>query len=72
MDRLGYYEVAEGPLAAIAREKQIKGWLRARKVTLIEAANPDWADLVNTLRPPTTQILRSGDSAQNDWLQRRA
>ena len=49
VNRLVYYEVAEDPLAAIEREKQIKGWLRARKVTLIEAANPDWADLVNTL-----------------------
>lgn len=30
---------------AIAREKQIKGWVRARKVALIEAANPEWRDL---------------------------
>ncbi len=30
---------------AIAREKQIKGWLRYRKVALIEAQNPAWADL---------------------------
>jgi predicted GIY-YIG superfamily endonuclease len=30
---------------AIAREKQIKGGSRARKLALIEAANPDWDDL---------------------------
>ncbi len=30
---------------AIAREKQIKGWLRCKKVALIEARNPGWADL---------------------------
>ncbi len=30
---------------AIAREKQLKGWNRAWKVRLIEASNPDWADL---------------------------
>jgi putative endonuclease len=30
---------------AIAREKQIKGWRRARKVALIEAMNPKWQDL---------------------------
>ena len=30
---------------AIAREKQIKGWNRAKKVALIEASNPLWADL---------------------------
>jgi putative endonuclease len=31
--------------AAIAREKQIKGWTRAKKIALIEAANPAWRDL---------------------------
>lgn len=30
---------------AIAREKEIKGWLRAKKVALIEAQNPRWRDL---------------------------
>jgi len=27
------------------REKQIKGWLRAKKIKIIEEANPDWLDL---------------------------
>ena len=31
--------------ASIAREKQIKGWRRSKKVALIEASNPDWKDL---------------------------
>jgi putative endonuclease len=31
--------------AAIQREKQIKGWLRKKKIALIEAANPQWKDL---------------------------
>src|SRR6266508_3806619 len=31
--------------AAIAREKQIKGWRRERKIALIETMNPKWADL---------------------------
>lgn len=31
--------------SAIAREKRIKGWVRAKKVALIEAANPQWRDL---------------------------
>lgn len=31
--------------AAIAREKQLKGWLRARKIALIESQNPDWKDM---------------------------
>jgi predicted GIY-YIG superfamily endonuclease len=34
---------------AIAREKQIKGGSRARKIALIEALNPDWKDLYASL-----------------------
>lgn len=34
---------------AIAREKQIKGWSRARKLALIDAVNPEWKDLADTL-----------------------
>ena len=30
---------------AIAREKQIKGWLRVKKIALIESTNPEWNDL---------------------------
>ncbi len=30
---------------AIAREKQIKGWLRSRKIDLVESVNPHWTDL---------------------------
>jgi putative endonuclease len=43
--RLVYYEVADNPLAAIAREKQIKSWTRAKRVALVERANPGWRDL---------------------------
>ncbi len=45
IDRLVYFEVGEGAEGAIAREKQIKGWSRAKKVALIETANQCWADL---------------------------
>jgi putative endonuclease len=34
-----------GPGNAIAREKQLKGWIRAKKIALIEKANPAWSDL---------------------------
>jgi predicted GIY-YIG superfamily endonuclease len=34
---------------AIAREKQIKGGSRAKKIALIEAMNPDWRDLYMSL-----------------------
>jgi putative endonuclease len=45
IDRLVYYEATSDIEAAIAREKQIKGWRRSKKVALIEAANPKWEDL---------------------------
>ena len=34
-----------GPDGAIAREKQLKGWLRAKRIALIEKGNPTWNDL---------------------------
>jgi len=43
--RLVYFERFQYVTNAIAREKQIKGWLRARKVELIERMNPAWEDL---------------------------
>ena len=43
--RLVYFEETTDVYAAIAREKQIKGWLRAKKMTLIESVNPEWRDL---------------------------
>ncbi len=47
---LVWYEHYERMDEAIAREKQLKGGSRARKLTLIEAANPEWRDLYNDLR----------------------
>ena len=43
--RLVYCETTGDVLAAIRREKQIKGWTRQRKLELIEALNRDWNDL---------------------------
>ena len=43
--RLVHVEAITSPRDAIAREKQIKGWIRAKKVALIEASNPNWDDL---------------------------
>jgi putative endonuclease len=39
------FEETSDVMAAIAREKQIKGWLRQKKIDLIEAMNPEWRDL---------------------------
>jgi putative endonuclease len=43
--RLVYAEEHADVRGAIRREKQIKGWKRARKVALVEAENADWRDL---------------------------
>lgn len=45
VDRLVYFETFKYVGNAIAREKQLKGWRRARKIQLIESANPSWRDL---------------------------
>jgi putative endonuclease len=45
INRLVYYEEINDILAAIAREKQIKGWLRDKKIALIESINSEWKDL---------------------------
>jgi len=45
VSELVYFEATPDVKAAIAREKQIKGWTRAKKVALIESTNPRWQDL---------------------------
>ncbi len=45
LTRLVYCEVFSDVREAIAREKQIKGWLRVKKIALIESMNPKWDDL---------------------------
>src|ERR1700680_1095409 len=45
IDRLVYFERFRDIRAAIAREKQIKGLLRAKKSALIVSINPEWKDL---------------------------
>ena len=47
LDRLLYYEVTDDVSSAIAREKQIKGWRRSKKVALVESRNPRWRDLAS-------------------------
>ena len=45
VDKLVYYEVFDDPYNAISREKQLKGWLRNKKIELINSFNPLWKDL---------------------------
>ncbi len=44
IDRIVYHETFNDIHQAIAREKQIKGWRRSKKVALIESVNPNWMD----------------------------
>jgi len=45
VDRLVHFEPFQDIVAAIEREKQLKGWTRGKKVALIERGNHDWRDL---------------------------
>ncbi len=59
---LVYYEQFFYPDAAIAREKEIKGWRRSKKIKFIESMNPRWEDLAkdwgNEFKPNTTAVER--------------
>ncbi len=45
VSKLVFYDICEDIEGAILREKQIKGWLRRKKIALIESMNPEWKDL---------------------------
>jgi putative endonuclease len=49
INQLIYYEQTEDVYSAIAREKQLKGWTRKKKIQLIEKENTDWLDLYDEL-----------------------
>jgi putative endonuclease len=51
--RLVYFEKFTDIRAAIAREKQVKGWRRQKKDKLVEAMNPGWKDLAADWFPDT-------------------
>jgi len=44
---LVYFEETADCFSALKREKQLKGWLRQKKIKLIENDNPKWKDLSN-------------------------
>ncbi len=45
LNKLVYFEEFNNVNDAIAAEKKIKGWLRIKKIKLIESVNPEWKDL---------------------------
>ncbi|MGA3126869.1 MAG: GIY-YIG nuclease family protein [Candidatus Korobacteraceae bacterium] len=66
VDRLLYFERFDDVRDAINRKKQLKGWMRAKKIALIETQNPKWEDLSREWyasdRGPSTSLR----SAQDD------
>ena len=51
ISRLVYFECTANVMGAIAREKQIKAWRRAKRVALVERSNPAWDDLAPAWLP---------------------
>ena len=77
--RLVYFEITNDVRAAIAREKQIKGWRRRKKLATIESMNPAWDDLSQEWfgrddspekgRGPTAQRCHSERSEESGRVQ---
>ena len=63
ISKLVYVEMHNDQRNAIAREKQLKGWKRSKKIYLIEQTNPQWQDLMKV--DPSTS-LRMTVTDQND------
>jgi putative endonuclease len=51
VERLLYFASYDDVHKAIAREKQLKGWSRRKKIALIESRNPHWVDLAKEWYP---------------------
>jgi putative endonuclease len=76
LTRLVYSEMFCYPDAAIAREKEIKSWVRSKKIRFIESTNPHWHDLaaewedlykpVDRTPANPRQILRGLTATQDD------
>ena len=65
--RLVYFEVFGDIRDAIKREKQIKYWMRAERIALIESVNPTWRDLAEEKFP---RYPRLGDEAEEKQIPR--
>ena len=70
--RLVHFELFADVRDAIAREKEIKGWRREKKIRLIERDNPAWADLAEQLptkhqkADPSHRSPKPGDRVRDD------
>jgi putative endonuclease len=69
LDHLVYVEYFDSMPAAIAREKQLKGWLRQKKIALVIAQNPTWQDLSAEWGQPIVYKepeFRNNDNSKNN------
>jgi putative endonuclease len=66
--KLLFYEDYPDPRSALAREKQLKGWRRSKKITLIATMNPRWIDLFDVMMDgmDMTPYERAKRLAQNN------
>jgi putative endonuclease len=62
-NRLAYFEEYGDIRSAIGREKTIKGWIRVKKIALIESLNPEWKDLAKHWG---SQMLMPGESIKEE------
>ena len=68
MERLLYWESYDNVYKAIGREKQLKGWSRAKKIILIESVNPHWLDLAKDWYPWMKDSAEGRDASTADEL----
>ncbi len=71
--RLVHFEIFGDVRAAIAREKELKGWRREKKLWLINRHNPTWEDLAGSISHQEQQVPhrrspKSGDRVRDDEL----
>jgi len=65
IDRLVCFEHLGDIRAAIQREKQIKGWIREKKLALIKSVNPGWCDLSESWFPGAKASMTSRVSGKS-------
>ena len=77
INRLVYYREFQYVRDAIRTETVLKGWLRSKKVALIERENPTWDDLADDWGKPWTplnasvQAVKAGSSLRSDDSSKR-
>jgi len=64
INRLVYFEAYQDVRAAIAREKQVKAWTRAKRIALVEAKNPTWLDLAEEWAKKWKRVQAAIDEAE--------